>query len=292
MDGYTFEQADKDLFAVYQTIYSQADVGMAFSWEARLNDTKWSDDCYFLCRGGEKLGGAIISDGLVMFAFTIPPFCDHYLFWELLLRRAREATAGEQILLRGALAGAVPVLLNYGARIWRIRQSMCRPTDTLAYSLPEGISIETPKEADIPALADAQARGYAGGISHELFGAESPQEIAEDLKKAFDIYAASGSLEQFAVARRVSDGAIAGACVAGIDAEMPNGFAFIREVFVLPEFRRQGLAQAMLRHTITAAHQKTAAIKLHVLVGNPAAGLYRKLGFVAGPVFTDMRLTL
>ena len=33
-------------------------------------------------------------------------------------------------------------------------------------------------------------------------------------------------------------------------------------------------------------------MKLHVLVENPAAGLYHKLGFVAGPVFTDMKYSV
>ena len=83
---YEFQKADKDLFAVYQTIYSGADIEMWFSWKDRLNDTKWSDDCYFLTCSGEKIGGAIISKGLVMYAFLVPPFCDRYLFWKLVVK--------------------------------------------------------------------------------------------------------------------------------------------------------------------------------------------------------------
>ena len=44
MMNYYFEKADKDLFATYQTIYSQADIEMWYDWNARLNDTKWTDE--------------------------------------------------------------------------------------------------------------------------------------------------------------------------------------------------------------------------------------------------------
>ena len=84
-------------------------------------------------------------------------------------------------------------------------------------------------------------------------------------------------------------GQIVGACIAGINPKMVNRFSFIDDLFILPDFRRKGLAEAMLRHTISAAHKDTPAIKLHVLIGNPAESLYRKLGFVPGPSFTDMK---
>jgi GNAT superfamily N-acetyltransferase len=60
-------------------------------------------------------------------------------------------------------------------------------------------------------------------------------------------------------------------------------------MFVLPEHRGKGLAEAMLRYSITAAHKDTLAFKLHVLIGNPAEQLYLKTGFVPGPSFTIMK---
>jgi len=284
MPDYTFEKAGKDLFAVYQTIYSQADIEMWFSWEHRLNDTKGSNDCWFLCRGNEKLGGAVISRGLVMYAFLVPPFCDHHLFWQLALKRAKKA----EIELRGVLESEVGILESLGARKWRPRQIMCRPTDVLPYTLPEGFTLEIPTEDDIPEIAEVSLAAFTGTISYEMFGSGNLRDIKKDLKRNFAFYTETGTLDQSSVVRDVNR-RIVGVCDAGINPKMPLLFAGIADVFVLPEYRGQGLAGAMIKHAITQAHPKTPVMKLHVLTENPAASLYHKLGFVPGPVFTDMK---
>lgn len=286
---YRFERADKDLFAVYQTIYSGADIEMWFSWKDRLNDTKWSGDSYFLMRSNEKIGGAIISKGLVMYAFLVPPFCDRCLFWKLVIHKAKEITNNGEIEFKGVLWDDVPVLQNYGAKAWRPRQMMCRPTDILEDTVPDGISLETPCEADIAEIAEAEHKAYLGTISYEMFGEDSLEHIIDGLTNfCFKWYQQTDSMDQFVVAK--AKGKIIGACVAGMNPEMPNGFAGIDDVFVLPEYRGRGIAGAMIRRAVSAAYGRTPVMKLHVLVNNPAACLYRNLGFTAGPVFTDMKM--
>ena len=73
---------------------------------------------------------------------------------------------------------------------------------------------------------------------------------------------------------------------------MPNLFAGIDDVYVLPEYRGRGIGEALVKHSITMAYPKTPVMKLHVLVNNPAASLYHKLGFIAGPMFTDMKYAI
>ncbi len=288
-NNYQFIKADKNLFAVYQTIYSEADIEMWFSWNDRLNDTKWSDDCYFLCCNGEKVGGAIISDGLVMFAFLVPPFYDHYLFWKLIISKAKRVTKTDEIVFKGVLANELNILQNYGVRIWRERQMMCRPTDVMPYTLPEDFAIETPTEKDISEIADIQHQSFIGGIAYEMFGEDSFEHIVNGLKQSFNRYIGTGTMDQFVVARHKSGNKIVGACISGINPEMPNLFAGIDDVFVLSEYRGKGIGEAMIKHSITMAYPKTPVVKLHVLTTNPATSLYRKLGFVAGPSFTDMK---
>jgi ribosomal protein S18 acetylase RimI-like enzyme len=290
--NFDFMKADKDLFAVYQTIYSQTDIEMWFSWNDRLNDTKWSDDCYFLCRDGEKVGGAIIAGGLVMFTFLIPPFCDHCLFWKLVICKAKEITTTSEIIFKGVLASEVNILQNYGVRIWRARQMMCRPTDVLLYILPEDITINTPTQNDIFEIANVLRQSFIGGIAYEMFGEDSIEHIVDGVKQSFERYIGTDTMDQFIVARDKSDSKIIGACIAGINPEMPNLFAGIGDVFVLPEYRGKGIGEAMIKHSITAAYSKTPVMKLHVLINNPATSLYHKLGFIAGTVFTDMKYTV
>ena len=288
MSDYTFAKADNDLFAVYQTIYSQADIEMWFSWEHRLNDTKGCKDCFFLCRGDDKLGGAVISGGAVRNAFLVPPFDDHSLFWRLVIEKAKSLTKKAEIICNGVLAGEVETLRSLGVRVWRPRQIMCRPTDVLPYSLPAGFTLEAPTQADIPEIAKVAYTVNLGSISEEMFGRESLRDVKKEVKKSFAYFAETGTMEQCSVIRG-AENKIVGGCVAGVYPKMPHRFAFIADVFVLPEFRGQGLAGAMLRHALTMAHPKTPLMKLHVLVDNPAANLYHKLGFIPGPVFTDMK---
>ena len=111
-------------------------------------------------------------------------------------------------------------------------------------------------EADIPAIAEVTCRAFAGTISEDLFGRESLRETKKGLKVNFALYAGTGSLDLCSVARKIGDNQIIGACVAGISPRMPNLFAFIVDVFVLPEYRGRGLGEAMLRRAIAAAPRK------------------------------------
>lgn len=54
---------------------------MWYDWNYRLNDTKFSD--WIMC-DDERIGGAIINNGTVMYPFLISPFADRTVFWEAL----------------------------------------------------------------------------------------------------------------------------------------------------------------------------------------------------------------
>ena len=44
----SLQKADRNAFAVYQTIYSNADTNLHFDWEKRLGDTNCTDECYWV----------------------------------------------------------------------------------------------------------------------------------------------------------------------------------------------------------------------------------------------------
>jgi ribosomal protein S18 acetylase RimI-like enzyme len=289
MTNYTFENADKGLFAVYQTLYSGADIEMWFDWNARLNDTKWSDDCYFLCCDGVKIGGIIMAPNLVMFPFLISPFCDRMLFWKLVLMQVKKLSTADEIQLKGMLQQETDVLMSFGAEVWRPRQIMCRPTDLFDYKIDDKFYLETPKESYIPEMAEVLYKSFLGGLAFKMFGEESIEQITQNIRVSFERYSQTNTLNQTVITKEKSTGKIAGACIAGINPKMVNLFAGIDDVFVLPEYCNQGLAEAMIKYSLSAAFSVTPVMKLHVIVGNSAEHLYRKLGFVAGPKFTDMK---
>jgi len=79
------------------------------------------------------------------------------------------------------------------------------------------------------------------------------------------------------------DGALAGiVTVAPMPASLALGTAWlVRDLFVAPDFRRRGLARALLEHVINEASAAGAIrVSLQTEVDNaPALALYRSLGF-------------
>ncbi len=74
--------------------------------------------------------------------------------------------------------------------------------------------------------------------------------------------------------------------VAGADAGrilVDRGDIEIRliDIALLPEYRGQGLGSALLQSLVAEAAAAARRVSLHVAIDNPAALLYRRLGFVA-----------
>ncbi|HBN84915.1 MAG TPA: hypothetical protein DDZ89_13855, partial [Clostridiales bacterium] len=128
---FSLVQADKNLFAIYQTIYSNVDIEMWFDWNKRLNDTKWTDQCYFLISDGQKVGGVIITDKSIMYPFLIPPFCDRIAFWKYIL----EHSGRDKI--NGILEKDAAILPMFDYKVDTVNQVMCRPADIIANELSD-----------------------------------------------------------------------------------------------------------------------------------------------------------
>ena len=113
MESYLIK-ADKDVFAVYQTIYSNADTELHFDWNKRLNDTKWANDAfYWVILDGKKIGGIMILDHCTRFPFLIEPFCDRALFWRIVIDYLGENKPDIRNLY-SVLDADIPILLSYG----------------------------------------------------------------------------------------------------------------------------------------------------------------------------------
>ncbi|MFD1176660.1 hypothetical protein ACFQ3W_10150 [Paenibacillus puldeungensis] len=59
MKQYRLEQAEINSFAVQQVIYSSSDIEMWFDWNSRLNDTKFTDQCFWIMCDDDRIGGIV-----------------------------------------------------------------------------------------------------------------------------------------------------------------------------------------------------------------------------------------
>jgi len=60
----------------------------------------------------------------------------------------------------------------------------------------------------------------------------------------------------------------------------PGNAWYLYQIQILPGHQRKGIGAALVRATVAQARNAGASVTLHVLRGNPARGLYERLGFV------------
>lgn len=285
--GFRLEHAETPLFAVYQAIYAEADVEMWYDWKMRVNDTLEAEDCYFLTRDGQKLAGVIVKDGKFLYPFLIPPFCDRTFFYHLLHRAVRATLPAETrtITAIDVLDADVETLLTMGyRRTNKARRVMVRPTDRFEITPPQGFEMVMPEPGNAEAITAMLNQAFAGGIHAEAYGLLKTEEIAEWIKSTVE----TSSLDVSSLVYETSTRKLVGACLAGLPPNAVNGFAFVSDMGVLPEYQNRGLGALMLRRALTQAHPRAQVMKLVVTIGNPAESLYRRLGFLPGPRFTRM----
>jgi len=274
-------KVDDALFAVYQTMYSGVDTYMSYDWESRLGNTKhWADQGYFLVLDGKKIGGAIITEETIRFPFIISPYCDRIQFWRHLLKLAPRKT------LEGMLDEDVSILLMFDYKTMGSDRALCRPADVIEINLPDEF-ICRPLNMDIDAAeyGKVYVESHTRGFCFEKHGVETIDEGIAVTKSSLDKY---NSKDMSVVIIEKATGQMVGACVAGIRKNHVLKYSEIAEFIVLPQYQGKGLGKYMLSHIITQTYGLSPFIKLWLDIGNRAEYLYRQMGFIAGPRFTDM----
>ncbi|TCZ69295.1 GNAT family N-acetyltransferase [Paenibacillus albiflavus] len=270
------------MFAVHQVIYSNSDIEMWYDWNTRLEDTKFTDQCFWIMCDDNRIGGVIKINDTLMFPFIIPPFSDRQLMWRILLNCCEDIRN-----VNGVLQDDVNILLSLGFKVNVIRQVMCCPTGVSKKSVtPKGLSFYYLDDSfEITKIKDVMKEGYREGIDYEIFGVPNDEKIMEDISYLLQVYK-QRNLSIYVVNEQNQE--IVGLCIAGISDKMPLGFAEIGELCVVPHYRNKGIAEFMLNHIKEAANTHTELVKLCVTVGNYAEILYKKAGFQAGPRFARM----
>jgi ribosomal protein S18 acetylase RimI-like enzyme len=273
-------KADMSLFAIYQTMYSNADIEMWYDWDERLNDTKWTDQCYFLMIKDKKIGGVIVTDDALCFPFLISPFCDRMKYWNSLIKQS------PRLKINCVLEEDKSILPMFNYKAIVSRQVMCRPADSIETTLSSDFTcrnFDINKEKN--EIGNIILKGYSGGIDYEIYGEKTLESIIDDIGKIMNIYAPK-NLSHVIIEKATDQ--IAGICLAGTGKNHKPDYIEIAEICVLPQFRGRDLAKYMISRIVTQAHGLVPFVKLCVTVGNNAEYLYRQMGFISGPSFTDM----
>jgi GNAT superfamily N-acetyltransferase len=283
-------KAEKKLFAVYQTIYSNVDTNIHFSWKERLNDTLWTDECYWVMKKDQKIGGVIIQEDTTRFAFLIAPFNDRELFWKIVHNYINQSNKGVTKMY-SVHDCDLDILLSYGYKVEFSRKMMYRPTDYLVNELNRKFYYNIPDlKNNLDEMINVIYEGYKNGIDFASFGEESLDEIKKDILRFVKNFIKTNTLDQSTVIYLKKTDKIVAICFAGQNPKSPKWKSFIYDIVVLPEYRNNGIGEFMICKALAEANKTSQIMGLCVTVGNTAEILYRKLGFLSGPRFTSMSL--
>lgn len=166
-----------------------------------------------------------------------------------------------------------------------------RPTVKINANLDSRFYFVTPTEDDkaeiIQAVYDAHSTGYTSTV-REI----NKLEIEEAINRRLLLFTQTNTLYMSTLVRCKEDHTLAGVCIAGIYPNPQNNFSTIHQVSVRPQFRRQGIAEAMMLNSISVASEVSPVTTLGVLIGNPAELLYSKIGFAAGSRYSELSYVL
>ena len=272
-------------FSVYHAVYSQENIFLSYDWTERVEVVGPKGCGYLLLRDETPVGGVVYQDGHITSPFLIPPFSDKDEFWQELLKLWK---CPENVLFFDFIPDSYCGFLEKaGARKKWGQSRMIRPTTKENVVLDKQYYFTEPTVADIDEIIQAVYESHLHGYTSTITGPPDRKETEEAVNRRFTAFSETGTLHFGTIVKSVDSHRVAAVCLAGIYPGACDHFSTIHQVSVLPQHRRKGLAEAMIRNTINTAHSQSPVITLGVMTGNPAKKLYSKVGFISGMEYND-----
>lgn len=290
-DGFILKRADKLEFGIHETIYSNMDLELRFSW--RKQTAINYDNHFWIFKEHKRIGGVHIGSNYIASIFTEPPYeVGRFAIISALNDALLQWTSKDnKIMAYGVTPKDIEHFHKLGYRIECERRVMIRPTEVFKdISLSDDFVIKLPDVSDAPIIGKLLFESYSGGIDYEIFGQRSLDEAVMDAERILNIYKSNGTLDGSTLIFDKKSNELVAACLAGVSGYCDNDFSEIGEVVVKPHYRKLGLATIMIKLALTNLNKISPATILCVTIGNKSEGLYHNLGFFSGVKFTNMYL--
>ena len=286
--------ADKKKFAAFHTIYTDSNIFARYDWNERVEDAidcTLDKNCLFIHEDKRMIGGFTLKDNNVSYPFMVPPYSNRKEFWGIVLSYAAQVSGQKEIILHEIPEVDTQVLTrSYNATLRWSKRKMLRPTEAFSPILGNGFSFGDLTEKDISEITQVIFDAHSAGHTSTVWE-PNMTEIKNAVVRRFSLFGETNTLHMSNVVVDEANQKIAGVCIAGIYPDSPYNFATIHQVSVRPEYRRKGLAKAMMLKSINDAHAVSPVMTLGVLVGNPAEILYKEIGIASGPSYSELSFT-
>ncbi|GIP39422.1 hypothetical protein J31TS4_27020 [Paenibacillus sp. J31TS4] len=277
--GFKLFKADSHEFGIYSCTYRE-NIFFRQSWERRVAVFDPNTPYYWICLDGKRVGGVSISPNTIWNLFLLPPFAD----WSRLVGRLRALLVTlsnplEPISAHGILPDQIPAFHRAGFVTGETRRVMIRPTGSLGGTESlQPFSLAIPTLEHVGDIASAACRAYAGPDGLGYPGLNTREQHETDTTAYFEHNTQEVLRQASCLAYDGASGELAGFCLISLW----EGLPLVSNLAVLPAYRGQGLASAMLLRALSVLRGDYELLRLFVTIGNGAEQLYHNLGFHAG----------
>lgn len=267
---YTLQQADSKIFARWWAAYRNTNEDFSQGFAEQYQEIEEVPYCYWIMDGEQRVGGLIRVPHAIGDFFLIPPVVDAVAVLGDVLPEDAPLQA------RSILTEHVSAFQLLGFQLEESRHWMVRPTQTFETN-PFAYQHLQPQPTQTDAIAQLMSAAFAGGAGQ--YGSRSTEEHRKSVADYF------ANIETDDVCYQASAVLLAGEqLIAACLVQPYKSLASIRFVVVHPAYQRQGIARQLMQYALHTVHPQHEYMALAVTVGNPAALLYHKMGFVAAPV--------
>lgn len=283
---YFIERAEGEEFAIYLLTYGDRernkfaikDWNMIVDFYAQN-----SENVFWIKKNNERVGGVLIKPNEIANLFTIPPFEERYTLLKLLKRLLIHWSDCEKDI--GAYEiypEQVEDYLRIGFKRKATRQWMIRPTERYDIQWNDDFTVVLPEKYMEEELGKLYYEAHLGGVEDDGSGVEKNiEDVRYYFEKKFDCNIAQ---KASTVVYDNKTNKPIGVCLIGIY----EGWPLIFDLAVKPSYQGKGIAEKMIKKSLTILKEEYRVLVLYVTLGNNAQELYHKLGFVQGTTYEQL----
>lgn len=287
MSKYLFQHVKDDYFSIHYGIYG-TNIYMNYDWKELLEHFSPNGNGTLIFKDSVPIGGIIIHNNHFSSPFLIPPFCDIEEFWQAVINHSKKDNKNDILYFDNITESHTDIISSLGATKRWAERRMHRPTAEYNIKPNDNFYFTIPTKIDKNEIIRVVYEAHLNEYTSTVYGKPDISDIEEAINRRFISFSQTNTLHFGTIVKTKDTNKIIAVCIAGIYPDSSNNFSTIHQVSVLPAYRKQGIAQAMIMNSINTAHMISPVIGLGVLVGNPAELLYQKLGFIAGPEYFSL----
>ena len=289
-DGYTIEKVNGKDFSVYFATYEIFDTNIWFrqSFDVFCSIIEDCEICFWIKKNGCRIGGVLLEPNYMNCLVLEPPHNEY----DIVISKLKNillswSNKSEAIYVGGVKPDKVKYYQRLGFKTGESRRCMIRPTEEFETIWNDEYKIVPVTKENRNEITELFIEAFSPTVKNQ--GKSSFEQHNASIQYYFD-----NNLENSLVNKASTliyekkTNQLLAACLISIWEGWPN----VYDIAVKPSFQKKGLANNMLKRSLTILKEQYPVLRLFVTLGNDAEMVYHKMGFLAGVETTEMLLSI